>query len=110
MPLARTIQPDIEPRLADKEANRTIETDLVMTRSNDSTALQPDEALDASNKNGNTPANQGNEGLPPLDAKNNQYAVERLLNDRAIARGIRGRNQRVIQYCVRWERYGPIHD
>ncbi|KAF2435338.1 hypothetical protein EJ08DRAFT_334533 [Tothia fuscella] len=57
---------------------------------------------------GDTPAIQGDERPPPVDAKHNRYAVERLL-DRRIFR-LRGRNQQVIRYRVRWEGYGPNDD
>lgn len=53
---------------------------------------------------GNTPAIQADDGPPPVDAEQNRHAVERLL-DRRIFR-LRGRNQQVIRYRVRWEGYG----
>jgi Chromo (CHRromatin Organisation MOdifier) domain len=43
-----------------------------------------------------------------MDAEQNRYAVEHLL-DRRIRR-LRGRNRQVIQYLVRWEGYGPNDD
>jgi hypothetical protein len=57
---------------------------------------------------GNAPAIQADDRPPPIDAKQNRYAVEHLLDRRRFR--LRGRNQQVIRYRVRWEGYGPNAD